>query len=576
MTALSTAAVPSAHAESSVLRSVIGALMWAVIAINALFLVGLIVTQGTNEPFVNIGLALAGQWVPVTVFWLVAVRNGFKRLPVTLAAAGVTFSAIGDTYYTLSVDADGYLAFPSPADPAYLLFYPLMTAAVALLTSRRLAGAGRLVVLETIVATVGASAVLAVILGPVIADAMASGTVLESSIALAYPLFDLILIAAIAGVASVPTVRIGRRWWALVTGLAIFAAGDVTYALLAADDAYVVGTPLDATWTVGLAFITWWVAGVSASSSTYVHPPRGGVPFSIPAVAVLAGLAVLVVGTVVEVSPLAVILAALTVGLGAVPIVFRQAMLGRLLATQELAVLRLTELDREKTDLLVTVNHEFRTPLTSINGHVELLLDGAMGDLPPAATDALRTIERNGEKLQSLIDDTFTAARLEDSEVVAERSPVSVAGLVARAEARVEPLATSRGVTLAVTYEGDELEVEADGPHLERALANLIDNAVKFSEPGGWVTVTAHGSAADGEVVVRVVDTGIGVPAEDLPRLFTRFFRAANVQSAAIPGVGLGLSIAQQIIHAHGGTIAIDSVIRQGTTVTVRLPITSA
>jgi signal transduction histidine kinase len=572
MSALTTAAMPSANADSTELRRAVGALMWVVVGINVLFIVGLIVTQGENNQVVNVGLALAGQWVPVTIFWLVVARNGFTRVPVILAAAGVTFSALGDTYYSLSVDAEGYLPFPSPADIGYLLFYPLMIAAIAVLTGRRLAGAGRLVVLETVVATVGASAVLAVVLGPLIAGAMESGTVLESAIALAYPLFDLILIAAIAGVASVPTVRVGRRWWALVTGLAVFAAADVVYAVLEADDAYVVGTPLDATWTVGLAFITWWVAGVSPESTSYVHPARRGMPLSLPAIAVLAGLAVLVVGTAVEVSVLAVVLAALTVGLGAVPIVFRQAMLGRMLAAQEEAVRRLTELDHQKTDLLVTVNHEFRTPLTSINGHVELLLDGTFADLPPAATEALRTIERNGAKLQSLIDDTFTASRLQAAEDVLERSPVEVAGLVARAAARVEPQAARSGIALTVDCDTADLEVDADGPHLERALANLIDNAVKFSDPGGAVAVTASGSSADGEVVVRVTDTGMGIPAGDVSRLFTKFFRASNVQRAAIPGVGLGLSISQQIVQAHGGTIEIDSTLGHGTTLTVRLP----
>lgn len=570
MTALSTAAVPSANADSAILRHVIGSLIWVVVALNVAYLVGLVVTQGTNNAFVNVFLTLACQWVPVTIFWLVVARNGFTRLPVVLAAAGVTFSAFGDTYYSLSVDADGYLAFPSPADIGYLLFYPLLIVALVVLTGRRLAGAGRLVVLETVVATVGASAVLAVVLGPLISDAMTSGTVLESAVALAYPLFDLVLIAAIAGIASVPTVRIGRRWWALIAGLAIFAAGDVLYAILAADDAYFVGTPLDATWTIGLAFFTWWVAGV-VPSTTSAQPRGRRSPISLPAVAVLAGLAVLVVGTAVPVSTLAVVLAALTVGLGAVPIVFRQAMLGRMLTAQDEAVRRLTELDREKTDLLVTVNHEFRTPLTSINGHVELLLDGSAGDLPPGAMDTLRTIERNGAKLQGLIDATFSAARLHEN-ITLEHSPVRVATLIAGAVRKVAPLAESRAITLTTEGDDPDLEVEADGPELERALANVIDNAVKFTDPDGQVTVAAYRSTADSTVVIRVTDNGIGVPPDDVPRLFAKFFRASNVHRAAIPGVGLGLSISQQIVQAHGGTISVDSALERGTTVTIRLP----
>lgn len=575
VTAHPTAAQLSADGEAPALRLVITTLLWLTVAVNVLFLVGLVVT-GRDNFFVNVGLALAGQWIPVTIFWLVAAHTRFSRLPVVLAAAGVTFSAIGDTYYSLAVDADGYLTFPSLADPAYLLFYPLMAAALMVRSRCRLAGAGGLVILETAVATLGASAVLAVALGPLISDAVVSGTVLESAIALAYPLFDLILIALLLGIAAVPTVRVGQRWWALALGLGVFLAGDVAYAQLEVQDAYIVGTPLDATWTIGLAFIAWWVAGITRSDPPDLALPRRNLGFSLPAVALLAGLAVLVVGTTMELSDLAVVLAALTVGLGALPLFFRQAILGRMLAAQDEAVRRLTELDQAKTDLLVTVNHEFRTPLTSINGHVELLLDGSAGDLPSAATDMLHTIERNGAKLQSLIDETFAASRIESFSGDLVRTPVDLADLVSRAVARVEAFARSNGVAITVNSHDGAVVVDADAHHLERALVNLLDNAVKFTAPEGRVTVSIDGAPMASEVDIRIRDTGIGVPPDDIPHLFTRFFRASNAQKAAIPGVGLGLSITQQVVQAHGGMIAVDSTLGQGTTMTVRLPAASA
>jgi signal transduction histidine kinase len=566
-----TTALLGAREESPVLRRAIAALLWIMVAINAAYVGGLLLI-GRDSEFVDLGLSLAGQWIPVTIFWLVAATTGFTRLPVILSAAGVTFSALGDTYYSLAVDADGYLEFPSPADPLYLLFYPLIAAALIVRSRSRLAGAGRLVVLEAVVATLGASAVLAILLGPLISDALSSGTLFESLVALAYPLFDLVLIAVIVGIVSMPTVRFGRRWWSLALGLGIFLAGDVVYALQEAEDGYVVGTPLDATWTIGLAFITWWVAGISRSEDLDVIPSRRGLGFSLPAVALLAGLAVLVVGTVVELSLLAIVLAAVTVGLGALPLMFRQAMLGRMLADQEQAVRALTELDQAKTDLLVTVNHEFRTPLTSLNGHVELLLDGTAGDLPRAATEMLRTIERNGAKLQELIDDTFSASRLEGGDGDLVRAPTDVADLVDRAVAKVEPFAHSHGVEVTVEGHDGAVVVDAESDRLERALVNLIDNAVKFTGPGGRVTIAIDGSPTANEVDIRITDTGIGVPSADIPRLFSRFFRASNAQKAAIPGVGLGLAITQQIVHAHGGTIAVDSAVGQGTTMTVRLP----
>ena len=572
MTALSTAPSARARRTSQVLSNLTKMLLWAMVGLDALFLIGLVITAGQNNPLVTVGLTLATQWVPVTIFWLVAVRTGFTHLPVVLAAAAVTFSAMGDVYYSLAMDADGNLAFPSPADPAYLLFYPLMVAALALLARRQLRVAGSLVLLETAVATLGASAVLAVILDPVIHDALASDSVIGGITAIAYPLFDLLLLAVIAGVTSVSAVQIGRRWWALSTGLGIFAAADIVYAILTSEGTYAAGTPLDASWAVGLAFITWWVAGVPNSEFEPTPVLRRGFLIPLPAVALLAGLAVLVIGTVLPLSILAITLAAVTVGLGAVPIIFRQAMMGRMLAARDEAVRRLVELDQEKTDILVTVNHEFRTPLTSINGHDELLLDGDAGELPRSAITMLKTIERNGTRLQSLIDATMTVSGLEAGRGAIERAPLAAAGIAQRAVAHVQPLASRRGVDLSLEAEDPTLVVEADGAHIEDALVNIIDNAVKFTDADGRVTVRLEGSQ-DGDLVILVTDTGIGVPAADIPRLFTRFFRASNVQKAAIPGVGLGLSISQQIVRAHGGTIIVDSAVGSGTTVTVRLPL---
>jgi signal transduction histidine kinase len=569
MTALGTAAMLGARDVPSTLRRVIGVLLGLMVIVNVVYLVGLIV-DGTN-PFVSIWVALATQWIPAVIFWLVATRPGPTRLPIALAALGVSATAFGDTYYAFAMDENGFLDFPSPADPAYLLFYPLVAAGLVLLVRHRLARVGWLVLLETAVATAGVAALLAVVLAPVFDTALDSGTVLASAVAFAYPLFDVILIAVIAGIASIPTERVGRRWWAVIIGLGVWIAGDIAYALLANTDDYLAGTPLDATWAVGLAFMTWWAVGALHAEPEISAPARSSV-FSLPTIGVLAGLTVLVMGTQMELSTWSIALAALTVALGLVPVVMRQAVLGRMLSAQQEAVRRLTELDQAKTDMLMTVNHEFRTPLTSINGHVELLLDGVGGDLPAGAQDMLHTIERNGAKLQGLIDSTFASSRYDDLEGHIAPEPTDVAAVVGRAVERVEPLAEIRGVTLAVTGHDPELLVSADGAHLERAVAGLIDNAVKFTDHGGQVSVAVEASPERDEAVIVVHDTGIGIPPDDIPRLFTRFFRASNAQEAAIPGVGLGLSIAQQVVLAHGGTIDVESSVGRGTTMTVRLP----
>lgn len=564
MTALPPAAVIPARDSTRRLSVLTLALLAATGATDAAYLVGLLAAGGDPDPIVGVGLSLATQWVPVSLFWLVVART--RSLPVLFVAAGVTLSALGDSYYAFAMDADGYLASPSLADAGYLLFYPLLIVALVLLVPRHLGRVGGVAVLETCVATLGAAALLAVVLAPVIDGALGRGGPLDEAIAVAYPLFDLVVMAVIVGIASLP-VPVGRRWGALLAGLGVFTAADIASALIDARGVYLAGTPLDAAWPLGLGLIAWWAAGMT-SPPPAPKPGRTG-PAALPTLAVAAGLTVLVLGTVVTVSVLAVVLAALTVGLAAVPIVFRQAMLGRMLAAQEAAVRRLTELDQEKSDLLATVNHEFRTPLTSINGHVELLLDGGAGELPTEALTMLRTIERNGTRLQHLIDEAFSASRAMATDP-APRSSVLLDGLADEIVAGFQERAADRDVRLELRVGEPAPAVLADRERLAAAIAHLVENAVKFSAPDGRVVVEVARSGDD--AVVAVQDTGIGIPADDLDRLFTRFFRASNVQRAAIPGVGLGLATARQTAVAHGGDITAESAPGTGTVMTLRLP----
>ncbi len=551
-------------------RRVVTVLLWATVATNLLFLVGLLLPGGQTSPVVSVGLTLATQWVPVGVFWAVAIGTGFRRLDVIFAASAVTLSALGDVYYTTMMDADGYLAFPSPADVGYLLFYPLAVGALVALVRSQVRGTLAIVVLEGAIASLGTATLLAVLLDPVVGAALSGDGAFESAVALAYPLFDVLLLAVMAGITAAPGVHLGPRWWALATGLAIFAVADIVYALWVHQGSYFASTPLDASWAIGLAFIAWWVAGAMAPT---VAPTRIRKPLAvpIPAIAVIAGLVVLVVATQVPLSLLAVVLATVTVSLAAVPIIFRQAVMGRLLAAQQNVVRQLTELDEDKSAMMATMNHEFRPPVTKIKDNVELLLDGKAGELPPPAVDMLGSVRRGAARLQGLIDDLLTMSKLEGrtASMVLTRSDLS--GVLKGAITSLRPLARSKDVHLTTDVDSIAMIVDADRGQLQKAFSNLIENAIKFTPALGIVRVTAQYSDA-GHVLVRVTDTGMGIPAEDIPRLFTRFFRAGNAHDAAIPGAGLGLSIAENIVRAHSGTLTVSSVIGEGTTVTVSLP----
>jgi signal transduction histidine kinase len=539
---------------------------------NVAFFAGLALSDGATSTLVNVWLSLVTQWIPVAIFWLVAGMTRFRRLEVTLAAAAVTVSALGDSYYALAMDADGFLPFPSIADAGYLLFYPLAVAALVALVRSQVRGIGRLVALESAIVSLGAAALLAVLLDPVIRGALAGQQPLDQVVSIAYPLFDLLVLAVMAGILAVPGIDVGRRWWSLATGLLVFTAADIAYALLENESSYLAGSTLDAAWAVGLAFVTWWVAGAIGSESPRVRV-RKSLAVPIPALAIVAGLTVLVVATQVPLSALAVVLAALTVGLAAVPIILRQAMLGRLLAAQQDVVRQLTEIDQDKSAMLASISRDLKAPVATITSHAALL-DGD-GDLSAASADIVQGIRASGGRLQSLVDHLEEMSTLQGGFALAALTRSDLSGVLGRAAASLRPLARAKNVHLASDVDKVALIVDADRGQLQRAFVHLIENAIKFTPERGIVRITAE-DPFDGRIVVRITDTGMGIPRDDLPRLFTRFFRAGNAHTAAVPGAGLGLSIAKGIVEAHGGEIAITSALGQGTAVTVTLPKSNA
>src|SRR5665647_9379 len=179
-------------------------------------------------------------WAPAAVCWMAVCRVGLRRPEVLLAAAAVTAFAAGDTYYTVMTVGGGSLPYPSLADVGYLLVYPLMLAALAVTVRRQRRGLASWVSLDAAVGSLGAAAVLAVLLRPVLDSTTVGPRSLATVVALAYPMFDLLLLAAVAGIAAMGQVRRGSRWGLLAAGLMVFAAADVIYALQVSAGTYAV------------------------------------------------------------------------------------------------------------------------------------------------------------------------------------------------------------------------------------------------------------------------------------------------------------------------------------------------
>jgi signal transduction histidine kinase len=241
----------------------------------------------------------------------------------------------------------------------------------------------------------------------------------------------------------------------------------------------------------------------------------------------------------------------------------------RLYEGEERLVAELKSLDAAKTSFLASASHDLRSPLTSIVGYVEILADSGEGPLLPSQAKMLDAVDRNARRLMTLIENMLTTAKIEMGGFTTRRRPVDLAGLVTAAADVIRPAAAAGGLDLEVSCPPSGLIVDGDAEQLDRVLVNLLSNAVKYTPEGGQVRTAL---ACEGDsAVLTVADTGIGIPAQDQAALFTRFFRASNAVAGAVPGSGLGMSIARTIVANHEGDISVASAEGAGTTVTVRI-----
>jgi two-component system phosphate regulon sensor histidine kinase PhoR len=228
----------------------------------------------------------------------------------------------------------------------------------------------------------------------------------------------------------------------------------------------------------------------------------------------------------------------------------------------------LERLERIRKDFVANVSHELRTPLTAIRGYAETLLDGALED-PQNNRKFVEVILAHAIRLNNISADLLVLSELESNRPAPEPEPVPVRAAVEAALRTVESEARLRGVRV-LGGAVDDTSILGHRTGLEQALVNLLDNAVKFNRPGGEVTLEARRN--DGQVVIRVSDTGIGIPSEDLPRIFERFYRVDKGRSREVGGTGLGLSIVKHAVERMHGEVRVDSQVGKGSTFTVLLP----
>jgi len=244
-------------------------------------------------------------------------------------------------------------------------------------------------------------------------------------------------------------------------------------------------------------------------------------------------------------------------------------------------ITELRRLEKIRKDFVANVSHELRTPLTSIKGYVEALLDGAKDD-PAALAKYLDIILKQSDRLNLIIEDLLELSKIESGRVLLKAEPLDLRPIIDRTLSMMKPIADKNDHRLLSSIDDTLPPMEGDDDRLVQVLTNLLDNAVKYTPAGGTITVGAKlvsdsGSAEQpGRMIeLSVADTGIGIPEQDRPRVFERFYRVDKARSRELGGTGLGLAIVKHIVEGHGGQVWVEGNHPQGSRVVVRLPVSA-
>ncbi|MDD2850560.1 MAG: ATP-binding protein [Desulfuromonadaceae bacterium] len=223
----------------------------------------------------------------------------------------------------------------------------------------------------------------------------------------------------------------------------------------------------------------------------------------------------------------------------------------------------LKKAENMRRDFVANVSHELRTPVTVIKGYAETLLDGTLESDPASAARFVGIISSHSDRLANLVNDILTLSSLEVKGTLLELHPLDISGTIAKACMLLQERAAQKSITIQNNAVGDSLpRVMADQGRLEQIVVNLLENAIKYTPDGGSIHLSTE---SDGEFVkVSIVDTGIGIPFKDLPRIFERFYRVDEARTREQGGTGLGLAIVKHIVQLHGGTVSVSSETGKG------------
>jgi two-component system phosphate regulon sensor histidine kinase PhoR len=233
-------------------------------------------------------------------------------------------------------------------------------------------------------------------------------------------------------------------------------------------------------------------------------------------------------------------------------------------------ITELRKLERVRRDFVANVSHEFRTPLTAIQGFAETLIGGAIDD-PQNRGRFLAIILEHSRRLARLTEDLLRLSQMDAEQLELEFRPLSVGQFIESCYETAQRRAAEKGLSLSVQVPSHLPDVAADGRRLQEVLQNLLDNAIQYTPQGGKIVLSAE--AGNDEVLFTVADTGIGIPQADQPRIFERFYRVDVARSREAGGTGLGLSIAKHLVEAHGGRIWVESEVGAGSKFHFAVPV---